>query len=237
MVTFSLGSTISNKDGTIDVKAISSIAEQFKGLLSYSSRIQIIAVVGAGELGRNYTEFARHQIRKRFDLDSISIRASRVNALLLASVVRNSSLLTNAKIPETMVELNSYVSSGFQAVILGGLEPGMTYDSTAATIAQMNRGPLVIVSTFGGIFRGSGSEKGQTAILPKVDRPYLRRVISLKEKEDVLDVQTCRILLSKKSKGMTALVTSYANIMNATRDLLSTKRKETSIKGSTRILI
>lgn len=235
-MTFGLGATVSNRDGTIDVRAISSIVEQFKSLLSYSKRIQIIAVVGAGGLGRNYVEFAKNNAMKGDDLDSIAIRASRVNALLLAAAVRNSSMVTNAKIPETMGETNRYVSSGFQAVILGCLESKMTDQSTAAIIARMNRGPLVIVSTFGGIFSDSQNKGGGKAILDKVDRAYLRRMISSKVKENVLDVQTCRILLSKKSKGMKVVMTGHGNILDATIGLLSTKEKA-SIKGSTLIMV
>ena len=237
IVTFSLGATISNRDGTIDVKAVSSIAQQFRSLLSYSKQIQITAVVGAGGLGRNYVEFAQSHLRKGADLDSIAIRASRVNALLLASVVRNSLIVTNARIPESMVEMNRYLSDGFEAVILGGIEPGMTSDSTAATISQMHKGPLVIVSTAGGIFDDSRKEKGQSVILSKVDRSYLRRRISSKITEHVLDDKTSRILLNGRSKGMKVLVTGYPNILNATKVLLSIKGKRTIIKGTTRILI
>ncbi len=236
-VTFSLGATISNKDGTIDVNAISSIVRQFRSLLSYSKQIQITAVVGAGGLGRNYVEFAQNHLRKGADLDSIAIRASRVNALLLASAVRNSLIVTNARIPESMVEVNHYLSDGFEVVILGGIEPGMTSDSTAATIAQVHKGPLVIVSTVGGIFGDSRKENGQSVILSKVDRSYLRRRIFSKVTEHVLDVKTSRILLKKKSKGMKVLVTGYPNILNATKNLLSIKGKGTVIKGATRILL
>jgi uridylate kinase len=234
ILTFSLGATISNKEGTIDTKAVSSISEQFKKLLSYY-KVQIIAVVGAGGLGREYTKFARAQLRIKGELDSIGISASRINALLLASVLRNSSILTNVEIPESMSDVNRYLSSGFEAIVLGGLEPGMTCDSTATTIAQANnRSPLVIISTAGGIFHQAGRRK-QT-ILAEVDRSYITRIIRSKPKEHVLDSQTCKVLLSQNSKGMKVLVTGYANIFDTAKELLSTRAKE-NVNGATRISI
>lgn len=237
ILTFSLGETISNKDGIIDTRAVSSVAEQFKRLVSLSEKVQIIAVAGAGGLGRDYIQFARAHLQKKADLNQVAIRASQVNALLLASVLRNSSILTNAEIPETLVDVDSYLSSGFEAIVLGVLQPSLTSDSTAASIAQRNdRSPLVIVSTAGGILEGSEHAHRQKSILPKVDRSYLRWIIRSEPKEHVLDSQICKILLSKKSKGMKVLVTGYSNILEATKELLSTRSKR-SISGATRILI
>jgi uridylate kinase len=252
IVTYGLGATISNKDGSIDLKAITAIAEQFKTLVFGARRVQIVAVVGTGGLGRSYVQFAKDQITKNknklANLDYIAIRASRVNALLLASVLRNFSVLTNAKIPETSSEVEHYLSSGFDCVILGGLDPGMTSDSTAASIAQANGGPLVIVSTVGGIYEGSKQDKGEgrgkRAILEIVDRKYLRRLFLLqskreRKKEHVLDLKTIKILLDKKSKGMNVLVTGYPNVLKTTRELLSARKKgkQAFIKGATRISV
>jgi uridylate kinase len=238
VITFALGATISNKDGTIDLKAISSIGRQFRALVESLQRVQIVAVVGAGGLGRSYVQFARDQFpsdnKTQNALDSIAICASRVNALLLSSsIMRSFSLVTNARIPENMDELDRYLFSGFQCVVLGGLEPGMTSDSTAARIAQGKKGPLVIVSSAGGIYREKDGE-----LQSVVDRSYLRKVISLRRSrggfEHVLDQKTAEILLEKKSKGMKVIVTGYSNIFDSTQKLLSKKKgKSAIIEGTT----
>jgi hypothetical protein len=247
IVTFALGATVSNRDGTIDLKAISSIAAQFRDLLvnhNTSKRrrkekiLQIVALVGAGGLGRDYKEFARKQIGKTAELDLIAIKASQVNAFLLASVLQKFSVVTNAKIPGTIDEVNDYLSLGFDCVVLGGLEAKMTSDSTAAMIAQQKNGPLVIVSTKGGILANSGAG---AILLPKVDRSYVRKLLNSNKVENhVLDKETCRILLDKKKgKGMNVLVTGYPKISSATNSLLKIGSKPSTmlIDGATRIFL
>jgi uridylate kinase len=266
VVTYGLGATISNKDGTIDLTAVRSIAEQFKSLViparSKKEGLQIVAVVGAGGLGRSYQEFASEQIRDRHKkdeggyLDRIGIMASRVNALLLASVIRSLSVVTNAKIPETNIEVARYLSDGFECTVLGGIEPGMTSDSTAARIAQENKGPLVIVSTVGGIYSDDQKnastarndkermrvEQPGARMLQRIDRSYLKGIISLgaekEKKSHVLDPQTSKILLENKNQKMKAIVTGYPNILSSTKQLLLDFQKagrKSTIEGATLI--
>jgi uridylate kinase len=239
-VVFSLGATISNRDGRIDTDAVSSIARQFKELLSdFQSKIRIVAVVGAGGLGREYIQFARENIGNAANFDAIGIEASRVNALLFSSAMRKFSVVTNASIPHSSAGLAHYLSNnGFECVVLGGLEEGMTSDSTSASLATGNANSmLVIVSTAGGILSQSGKDvKQQKEILQSVDRAYLRRIIKSRPKEHVLDIQTCEILLSRKAKGVNVIVTGYQNILEATKGALSSSTKS-PIRTATRILL
>lgn len=239
---FSLGATFSNRDGRIDIGAMSSIAKQFKELLwDFRSKIVIVAVVGAGGLGRQYVNFARENVSKAADFDAIGIEASHVNALLFSSALRKSGVLTNASIPQSAASLAHYLSDDrFECVVLGGLEEGMTSDSTAATIALENgNSMLVIVSTVGGIFSLSSKDMRQhTEILQSVDRVYLKKIIRSRPKEHVLDVQTCEILLSRKAKGMYAIATGYQNILQVTKAAISSGRKKSKmIIPGTRILL
>ncbi len=246
LLILSLGATVSNRDGKIDSDAISSMVRQIKNLNSLSGdrRLQVIAVVGAGGLGREYVHFAQthggglNEKNSKFDL--IGIQASRVNALLFASALANASVLTNAKVPASLKELDHYLSAEFEAVVLGGLEPGMTSDSTAATIAQTHsRSPLIIVSTVGGIFENDTKRKTNNQTLPLVNRSYLQGIIATKPREHVLDTATCKILLDKKSAGMSAAVTGYPHIFEVAKKLISrgTKGKAKEIKQATVIVI
>jgi uridylate kinase len=242
LVVFSLGATISNRDGSIDAHALSSMAKQFKELLAkFQSKFRIVAVAGAGGLGRTYSQLAKDNIRKKTNLDAIGIEASRVNALLFSSALRRFDVVTNASIPHSSSGLANYLSNdGFDCVVTGGLEEGMTSDSTAASIAVGNaHSLLVIVSTVGGIFLEPDKKsnvKQPREILPSVNRAYLQKITKTQPKEHVLDLQTCRVLLSRKAKGMNAIVTGYKNIFEATNAALTSKKKS-SIKGATRILL
>lgn len=246
-VTYSLGATISNKDGSIDTSAIQSICEQFKRLISESSRrIRIISAVGAGGLGRDYAKFASDHLKLPKSARSIiGIKASHVNASLFAESLRNMGVVTNAVIPTSIEQANSYLkSSDFRVVVLGGLEQSMTCDSTAATIAKLssNYPNFVIVSTAGGILFESPREGSKKRILPMIDSLYLKSVLKSKPKEHVFDIQTCKILLAKSSRNkalgmMKVAVTGYPNILQVTRDLLRAKKNTTVIKNATRVAL
>jgi uridylate kinase len=242
LVVFSLGATISNRDGSIDPDALSSMAKQFKELLSrFQSKFRIVAVAGAGGLGREYSQFAKDNVGKKTNLDAIGIEASRVNALLFSSALRRFDVVTNASIPQSSAGLTNYLSNdGFDCVVTGGVEEGMTSDSTAASIAVGHaHSLLVIVSTVGGIFsepdKKSNVEQHRET-LPSVNRAYLKKITKTWPKEHVLDFQTCQMLLSRKAKGMNAIVTGYKNIFEATNAAFTSKKKS-SIRGATRILL
>ena len=218
-VTFSLGATISNKDGKIDARAIKAISDQFQRLVK--KKFGIIAVVGAGDLGREYASFAKKNLQ--VDSDLIGIEASRVNALLLISVLQKNGLKANSIIPESKKGVQEYIQKGYDAIVLGGIEPAMTSDSTAADIAKDSGSNLVIVSTLGGIMENE-------EVVGSVNASYLRKIIS-KPRQHVLDPQTCKILL--RNRKIKALVTGYENIYSASISLTSKKQA----KNATRIIL
>ncbi|MHB1907318.1 MAG: amino acid kinase family protein [Nitrososphaerales archaeon] len=219
VVTFSLGATVSNKDGKIDSGAIKAISDQFKRLAK--KKVGIVAVVGAGGLGREYISFAKKNLQ--VDSDMIGIEASRANALLLSSVLQKNGLKANSIIPESKKEVQEYIQKGYDTVVLGGIEPAMTSDSTAADIAKDTGSNLVIVSTVGGIMENAD-------VVQSVNASYLRKIIS-KPRQHVLDPQTCKILL--RNRKMKALVTGYENIYSASISLASRKQA----KNATEIIL
>lgn len=220
------------------MEAVSSISKQFARLVREADdkAVSIVAVAGAGGLGRRYVNFSRGGIRRGVDLHLLSLEASRLNALLLSTTLHKRGIATNLEMPQSWGELDDeYLSSGnFECVVLGGIDPGMTADSTAATIAQERSSPVfVIVSTVGGIFsRPRGGD-----ILAGVNRHYLREIIAQNPTKHVLDSKTCEILLRGKNRGMKVIVTGHKNIYSGTKGILAAHSPDISFSGVTRILV
>jgi uridylate kinase len=259
----SLGATSSPKDALVDVVATRETASQLKelALLGFG----VIAVVGAGGLGRQYLAMAKRYTNENRALDEVGIEASRINAsMLINSFHLPHSFLVNQEPLRTLSQVKSYISRlhetrdprehhifeerGFVA-ITGGLEPGLTSDSSAAKVATELDCPLIIVSTMGGIFESdplATVAKGRESpkLLSRIGRDYLKTVILKRaekkgdeqesegnETPHVLDVPTCRILLDverERRATFRAAVTNYKAI--AETALILTSRKTPAVR-------
>ena len=228
VVSVSLGTTVSRRDGLLDIRAVESIASQFCNLASMGWKVA--GVVGAGGLGRQVADVARRFDRDKRGIDSIQIRASRVNAFLLLEAIRRLGAWVNSEPLKNFREIGAFLESASLAgtrtslertgrvAVAGGLRLGLTSDSSAATLSMMLQCPLVIVSTVGGIFDTDGAqdEMGKRPkLLSSVDRNYIRRVANSRPNSHVLDRQTCDLLLSiprSDRRNFFGVVTGYQNI-------------------------
>ncbi|MGI0092089.1 MAG: hypothetical protein ACREBS_10300 [Nitrososphaerales archaeon] len=203
LVSICLGANVCGRDGKLYPIAIRSIARQF-GDLVFSSGYSIAAVVGAGGAAKKHRHYVEKYARNAPDLDQVAIEASRVNALLLIAALRVLGVPTNPSPFESMKETLSYLRLGEKEIkysrvaVLGGLEPNMTSDSTAAKIAVRMRSSLLIVSTRGGVFAKDPDTKLRegSRMLRSVDRSYLESLLASMPENHVFDSQTCKILLS-----------------------------------------
>ena len=122
------GSLLSSDDGG----SLESWKSSFTDLIvSISSKMRIVIVVGGGKLARKNISIAKKDgISNSFDLDLIGIEATRINAKEIIGFFSNSNLMIDAIIPETITDCVSYLNEN-NIVVMGGTVPGHTTDTVA----------------------------------------------------------------------------------------------------------
>jgi uridylate kinase len=97
----------------------------------------IFVVVGGGRTARRYITAARgYEVSEDF-LDKLGILSSRLNALLLATCLRDAELVENFH----------EVLHAKGLPVLGGTTPGQTTDTVAALLAELVRADLLVKVT------------------------------------------------------------------------------------------
>ncbi len=133
------GSVIAGKD--IDIGYIN----DFKKFMDECEE-KLYIVVGGGHTARKYIKAAQSLGWDQYTLDSIGIKATRLNAMLLMSSA------TYPNIPESVDEAVEYARI-YKNVVMGGTEPGHTTDGVALLLAERLREAYVInVTSVGGIY-------------------------------------------------------------------------------------
>lgn len=113
---------------------------QLKHLLLSYDKIKIFVVVGGGPPARKYISIARLLGVTEEQLDALGIAVTRVNALLLASIV----LGDDCRIPRSVEEA---ISSDQSVVIMGGTTPGHSTDFVGAQLASMTNAHIYVIAT------------------------------------------------------------------------------------------
>lgn len=128
-------------DGEVGADTILRIAELLKQKLGQGYRFAV--VVGGGRRAREYIELGRRLgIREAF-LDALGIEVSRVNALLMASLLAPHAYLP---IPRSVDDFLEAWASG-KVVVLGGLQPGQSTNAVAAIVSELIGADLLINAT------------------------------------------------------------------------------------------
>jgi len=223
IISVSLGATICSKEGSFDLNEISSIADQLGSLASRG--YFVVAVVGLGGAGIKQREFFSKYSKSKNSRDKLNIEISKLNAMLLISVLRAKSAPVFPEPLNSINELDSELAqceskkSGAKIFVLGGLEPGLTSDASAAKISQKYGCNFLIVSTKGGIYDRNPDLSGAMK-LRVFDRNMISRLFSKESSSSephVLDQKTLEILLrmrkpSTPKKRFTIAVTGYEHI-------------------------
>ncbi len=100
-------------------------------------------VTGGGRRAREYIELGRRLGLSEGVLDVVGIEASRVNALLLASLLGHRAYLP---VPRSVDELLRAWSSG-RVVVAGGLQPGQSTNAVAAVVAELVGADVLVNAT------------------------------------------------------------------------------------------
>ena len=116
---------------------------------------EVAAVVGGGGVAREYIETARELGATEYDLDSLGIAVTRLNARLLIAA------LGSAATPEPAESHESARASlrRGEVAVMGGTVPGHTTDAVSAILAEMVDADLLVYATsVPGVFSADPNE-------------------------------------------------------------------------------
>jgi len=112
-----------------------------------SSEFNFVIVVGGGRTARNYIESAKALGANNFELDTMGIASTRLNALLFTSAFGKSS----SKVVTDFYEAKKIIEEG-KIPIFGGMSEGQTSDAVAALLAELLGYDFVNLSNVDGIY-------------------------------------------------------------------------------------
>jgi uridylate kinase len=136
---------------------------------------RLAVVTGGGQLARDYIELgAEAGLRSRSWQDVIGVAASRLNALLFASLLDEHAYLP---IPESVEDFLQAWSSG-KVVIMGGLQPGQSTNAVAAAIAELIAADVLInASVVEGVYDKDPNRFADARLLKRVKVEELRKYL------------------------------------------------------------
>lgn len=164
------GHLISTKDG-INLDLLKKYSNLFSEI--YDGGRWCI-VVGGGEEARRYVKAARDLGINESICDLIAVKVTRMNALLLASLLGEKAI---QRIPESIEELIQYSSMG-RIVVMGGLQPGQSTIAVSALAAEaINADKLIVATDVDGIYTDDPKLNPKARLLEEVTLNQLMEMV------------------------------------------------------------
>ena len=164
------GHLISTRDG-INIELFKRYSKLFSEI--YNGGRWCI-VVGGGEEARRYVKAARALGINESICDLIAVKVTRINALLLASLLGERAL---QRIPESLEELIQYSSRG-KIVVMGGLQPGQSTIAVSALAAEaINADKLIVATDVDGIYTDDPKLNPDARFLEEVTLSQLMKIV------------------------------------------------------------
>ena len=172
-----------------------------------SQGFRLAVVVGGGRRARDYIELGRDLGLSEGVLDMLGIEMSRVNALLLASLVGGVAYLP---IPRSVEEFLRAWSTG-KVVVLGGLQPGQSTNAVAALVAELVRADLLINATdVAGIYDSNPKENPNAKLLKEVRAEVLEGMLRSEELAGLYELfDRVAINIVKRSRVPLVFLSAY----------------------------
>ncbi|MEF8807055.1 UMP kinase [Natronomonas sp.] len=104
---------------------------------------EVAAVVGGGDVAREYIGTARDLGATEYDLDALGIDVTRLNARLLITALERSAISEPAESHEAA---RASLRRG-EVAVMGGTVPGHTTDAVSALLAEMVEADLLVYAT------------------------------------------------------------------------------------------
>jgi len=135
------GHLLSSRDHVLNYSKFLEYAECIKELLDKGHKV--VSVVGGGRLAREFLTIARSANVGESIRDLIGIHVTRLNALLLASLLYPAAPL---RVPSSLEELLELFERS-KAVCMGGLQPGQSTTAVSALCAEAIKADLLLITT------------------------------------------------------------------------------------------
>ncbi len=173
-----------------------------------SEGFKIVAVVGGGALAREFIKTGNQLGVSEGSQDWLAIHVSRLYALLFKlKLDENGSEGVSTSIEEAVDALNRG-----EIVVMGGLKPGMTTDTVAASVAQKAKAQVLVKATDQDGIYSSDPKKYKDA--KKLDKITFHELAEILEQDrhkagihQVLDPVAVKIL--EKARIKTVVVNGY----------------------------
>jgi uridylate kinase len=217
VVVVSVGGSMIAKE-KINATLIAKFANSINELRKEGFRFVLVA--GGGKIARDYIATAKTLgVENNFVLDEIAITVTRLNALILIQAFDDAfhEVLTDVKRIHEILEAN-------KIPVFGGLIPGFTTDTVAASIAEYIGGIFVNLSDQEGIFNADPRYSRTAKLIPKMTHEKLMRILARSDSRIpgenlILDAFTCMILNRSKITTFVLSMDDLQNFENAVKGL------------------
>jgi uridylate kinase len=157
---------------------LESVAEHLR---DWSKGRQLLVVVGGGSPARRHIEAARAAGVAEDLLDRIGIQATRLNAQMLACVLRKKGANVNLEIPHSTAQAIR-MAEQHDLVVMGGTVPGHSTDYVAVELAVEGRCVRFVNATnVDGVYTRDPNKHKDAAFKPKLTFEELLGIIEERE--------------------------------------------------------
>ena len=214
MLVVSFGGSLLYNGEKINREYVEAVAPLLKGKA---------VVVGGGILAKKYAEKARKETKNEFFADRAAIRATRINAAVVAAELGEKVCLS--------FDDAAFVASRGGTPVMGGMMEGLTTDSISVLLAErLGAKRVVNLSRVAGIYDRDPKEKGARLF----KRLTHKQLIALANKFDErkartnfpFDLIACKLAARSKIRVDFADGRELRNV----RDALSGKKAGTTVK-------
>ncbi|MFH0713073.1 MAG: UMP kinase [Candidatus Micrarchaeota archaeon] len=160
------GSLLFGDNNEFDVSFLKNIAALF------AKHKDIAIVVGGGKIARSYVSLAREFKVNEFNCDSIAIKATHVNAALVAAIIPNAIYCNN------LDEATAAVDNR-KIPVLGGQLPGVTTDAISVLLAEkLDAKTLLNLSNVSYVYSADPNVDKSAKKIEKMSHPALTKLAS-----------------------------------------------------------
>lgn len=174
---------------------------------------KVMVVVGGGKAAKDYIQIVRDMGANETFCDTLGIRFTRANAMLLASAIKDDTL---DHIPEDFQEANKTD----KIYIMGGTIPGHSTDAVAAMLARETNTDLLIIATnVDGVYDKDPRKNKDAKKIQNISSEELQKIVTVPNYSagttTVVDQKAAKIIDQKQIKTIVLKGTDIENMKNA----------------------